>query len=292
MRLTIIFLLLSNTVFGENTKIAETSASFLRMGVGARPLGLGSAFFAVAEGPEALYWNTAGLSYVKRNSLTLMFDRWVEDTSHSFLGYAKPFYSGGMGFGLIWLDLGEEEKRDEDGVLLPDKLKPYDIAYIAGFGFPLLSGISLGSSLVFIQEKMYEDKTEGWSLSSDFLYVKEGIRIGLGIKNLGKGIKGFSLPKEAKIGIAYKGNDEDEGFLFSTDITIAEDSNNKINVGTEYQCEPFSLRMGYEQLFKREGLTRLGFRGGFGIKIKELRIDYALITQGVFGNSSCLSISN
>jgi hypothetical protein len=47
--------------------------------------------------------------------------------------------------------------------------------------------------------------------------------------------------------------------------------------------------MGWEQLFKREGLTRLGFRGGFGVRIRAMKMDFALIPQGDFGNTSCIS---
>jgi hypothetical protein len=38
--------------------------------------------------------------------------------------------------------------------------------------------------------------------------------------------------------------------------------------------------MGWEQLFKREGLTRLGFRGGFGVRIKAMKIDFAIYKYG------------
>ena len=161
------------------------------------------------------------------------------------------------------------------------------LACILGLGYPILPGISAGSSIILIQEKIDKKRTDAYTLNLDTLYINGRLRTGFGLKNIGKGIKGFSLPKELKIGIAYK----EEGLIISGDITLAEDSNGKINLGTEYQEDIISLRMGYEQLFKREGLTRLGIRCGFGVRMRGINIDYALIPQGDFGNASSISIS-
>lgn len=45
---------------------ATTGAEFLRLGAGARSLGMGDAATAVADGPEAAYWNPAGLGTLSR----------------------------------------------------------------------------------------------------------------------------------------------------------------------------------------------------------------------------------
>jgi len=44
------------------------SASFLTMGGGARPIGMGCAYTALADGPDALFWNPAGITRVKSPS--------------------------------------------------------------------------------------------------------------------------------------------------------------------------------------------------------------------------------
>ena len=47
--------------------------AFLRLGVGARPLGLGNAFVAIAGDASATYWNPAGLTKLKRIELEVMY---------------------------------------------------------------------------------------------------------------------------------------------------------------------------------------------------------------------------
>lgn len=43
---------------------AGSSASFLTMGGGARPIAMGCAYTALADGPDALFWNPAGIANV------------------------------------------------------------------------------------------------------------------------------------------------------------------------------------------------------------------------------------
>ncbi|MCX5794713.1 MAG: hypothetical protein NTY77_04370 [Elusimicrobia bacterium] len=46
--------------------VGGAAAEFLRLGAGARALGMGEAYSAVAEGPDAVYWNPAGLARMSR----------------------------------------------------------------------------------------------------------------------------------------------------------------------------------------------------------------------------------
>ena len=43
------------------SKVGTTAAQFLKIGVGARAIGMGGAFVAVADDATAIYWNPAGI---------------------------------------------------------------------------------------------------------------------------------------------------------------------------------------------------------------------------------------
>lgn len=62
--MTILGLALAITPMAARLGGAGSSAAFLTMGGGARPIGMGCAYTALAEGPDALFWNPAGIATV------------------------------------------------------------------------------------------------------------------------------------------------------------------------------------------------------------------------------------
>lgn len=67
------------------------AAEFLRVGAGARALGMGGAFLAVADDATAGYWNPAGLNYLKNKSVLYMHSEEQRSQVHyDFLAVALP----------------------------------------------------------------------------------------------------------------------------------------------------------------------------------------------------------
>ena len=64
--LFILLLALAPEAGALQTNVGTAAAEFLRLGAGARALGMGEAYSAVAEGPDAVYWNPAGLARMSR----------------------------------------------------------------------------------------------------------------------------------------------------------------------------------------------------------------------------------
>lgn len=80
------------------------AGEFLRVGPGARALGMGGAFLAVADDATAGYWNPAGLNYLRKKSLLYMHSSEQESqVQYDFIGLALP-------------QGGEEGKRSAIGV--------------------------------------------------------------------------------------------------------------------------------------------------------------------------------
>src|SRR5437879_7830560 len=90
---------------------ASSGASFLKLGVGARALGLGSAYTSIADDATALHWNPAGLSRISRKEISAMHAQLFADTRFDFLGYAHPTPKGTFGIGAVYLSQGELEGR-------------------------------------------------------------------------------------------------------------------------------------------------------------------------------------
>jgi hypothetical protein len=67
----------------------------LKLGVGARAMGMGSAYVAVADDPTALHWNPAGLAASgEAIQITAMHNEWIEDFRQEFAAVAFPILGG------------------------------------------------------------------------------------------------------------------------------------------------------------------------------------------------------
>jgi len=74
-----IFSLMTNLVARDVTKVGTTAAPFLTIGVGARAMGMGGAFAAVANDASAMFWNVGGMAQTDRLSLIFNHSEWLAD---------------------------------------------------------------------------------------------------------------------------------------------------------------------------------------------------------------------
>lgn len=70
--------------------VGGSSGQFLQLGAGARALGMGEAMVAAAEGPDALYWNPAGLSRMSRPEAAYARAQLPGSVAHDFAAVAVP----------------------------------------------------------------------------------------------------------------------------------------------------------------------------------------------------------
>ena len=88
-----------------------TTASFLKLGSGARAMGLGGAFTAVSDDINALSYNPAGLANLGRSEMGFTRAELVEGVSYNFLGYSRPVAGGNIGLGINYLGQSVIEGR-------------------------------------------------------------------------------------------------------------------------------------------------------------------------------------
>lgn len=67
-----------------------SAAEFLRLGAGARSLGMGEAATAVTEGPDAAYWNPAGLAGLSRPEVLYSRSELPAGVHYDFLALTYP----------------------------------------------------------------------------------------------------------------------------------------------------------------------------------------------------------
>jgi hypothetical protein len=124
------------------------AGEFMSLGAGARALGMGGAFGAVADDASAVYWNPAGIAGIqKRQALAMHAEQFGNLVNYNFGSYVQPTKlvdparKPAFGIGLIHLGVPDQPVNnswkpvdaDGDGVpeyfLKPDGSRVYPDAY-------------------------------------------------------------------------------------------------------------------------------------------------------------------
>jgi hypothetical protein len=83
--LSMLVLVLDGTA--QVRKAGLNSAAFLKVGVGARNVGLGSASTSITEDVSQMFWNPAGTALRdEQMQATFSYNKWIADLNHNAFG--------------------------------------------------------------------------------------------------------------------------------------------------------------------------------------------------------------
>ena len=277
---------------------AQESASFLKIGVGARALGMGGAFTAIADDAAAIAWNPAGLAGLRQREIGFMHAEMVENTHFDYFGLAQPARGGTFGVGVRHLSQGTIQGRDSSG-RPTDGYSASDTAVDLSYGFKSSERLRLGGGVKIIHSTIAEASAQSLALDLGSVYecsyFGPGVpRLGLAVQNIGPGMKFLDerspLPLTVASGVGYR---------LPSGLTVAVDYRHRpysraseLNLGTEYAVlGSFAVRAGYASMVGGAGSSALkGFAGGFGLTARGYSLDYSITPFGELGNAHRLSI--
>ncbi|MYE87898.1 UPF0164 family protein [Candidatus Poribacteria bacterium] len=253
------------------------AAPHLGMGSGARSLGLGGAFTAVADDATSTIWNPAGLPAVDDLTITLSSARMSLDRRHSFIGLIKSVGNGGLGLSVVNAGVDGIPGRNSNDQ--PTGSFGYNSnAFALSYGHDL-GAISLGASA-----RMYADSFGDHSSTSGFAGADIGLlghnkastfSYGIAARNLGSAIGDDQVPVKIAGGLAYRVLHKHVA-TFSVDVEHEvidlPESPTSLHLGTEYLiANTFAIRGGTKLNTDRTQLF-----AGFGVNVGGLQLDYAL----------------
>jgi len=308
----VLLLVLTNSVGTVDAKIASnagtTSATFLKIGIGARPTALAGTYCGIADDVLSLYWNPAGLTNIKKKEVFAQHIVWLADIGYEYLAYAHPIEKiGTFGIGVGYLSTGSIEKRKRSPdygvtgqgpgtyVTEGEKVGSYkgsDMAINIAYARQLREDISLGLNLKYVQETI--DGTSANTASADigakYILKLKGrdINLGLAVQNIFGSMKfvneSFSLPLNIKLGAGYKLLDDK--LTVGLDLNVPKDDVFHISAGGEYKVSfkdfIFPLRLGYNTNADLGFIS--GLSTGFGVNWKTFSLDFAFSPYGDLGN--------
>jgi len=271
------------------------SADFL---TGARGAGIGLPFFVLADDPAGALYNPAGLGFIDGWQGQMMYNR---ANDYSFGGADGSPYNGYFGTTFHKPDLGSFGLNFSQTGAFSSEVPVQKTNYFSvSFGREFADGLSFGSSVKYMKESHYEERS---AIDLDFggLYrAKSGIMLGASIENALKselspvafGIK-ESLPRRERIGGAYFYEASTYQAVFGTAVQFEqagfteEVSTALFGVGTEwwfnqYGKYSFAARAGYNfgesavgDLKEDYSSPSLGFSLNTKLGFNNLRIDYS-----------------
>ena len=156
---TLIVLAGSITTFAQ-----KYTAEFLTTGVGARALGMGGAFVAIANDATACYWNPAGLSLLRQREVTMMHATRFSGIVHSnFVNFVYPDQKGSA-FGVSWFRIGVDDipkstKLDEfNRPIIEGYMKNIDQALFLSYSRQAAEKLYIGGNIKAIRRAYQEVK--------------------------------------------------------------------------------------------------------------------------------------
>lgn len=293
--------MLSNVpIMADNSDIHENAGTramtFLKIGVGAKAIGMGDSQVAATDDLYASFWNPAGLTKLQRPQLALMHNEWFAEINQEFVGMAFPIgKSNTVGISANFLSFGDIQGRDQDGNLT-EIFRPYDIAMTLSYARGIGQSLALGINAKYMREQISDENGTGVAFDFGGMYTLSNLPITFGInaQNVGPRVKyvedAFQLPFVLRLGTAYRFFNDNA--ILAMDFIRPTDNDNAIGLGIGYTiANILQIRTGYKYQLGGNDLGAIsGLTGGFGLSILRFQIDYALVSFGDLGLTHRLSL--
>jgi hypothetical protein len=311
LTLVIFSLVLANSGgAGEFSKVGTVGAQFLKIGVGAKYVGMGEASVACVNDAYAMYWNPASLTQLTGYNLHITNVDWIDNVQLNYVAFGRPWgNSSAWGVSVTVLSMGEMEVTtiyEPEGT--GEKFSASDYSISFGYARKLTDRFSLGGSFKYIWERISEESASGFAFDFGTLFFTgiRDLRIGMDISNLGPEMKfdgpeldvfynaepqntnrdpvksklavePYDLPLTFRVGVAYDlYPTADSRLTLTSEAKHPNDNLQQVSFGGEWVWKDLvSLRSGYKFNYEEEGLT---FGGGLRLKTGErttLELNYA-----------------
>ncbi len=267
----------ASTATAQERKAGLNGAAFLKIGVGARMVALGSAATTVHTDPNAMFWNPAGTVLSDgKTSVTFTHNEWLIGMNHDVAAITHDFKGlGTLGIGFIRLGLGgipadrDIAPTDEVRFLQVDQNSGAtygfnDIAVMVNFARQFTDRLKFGANFKIVREEI--DDESATAVAGDFGVIYEtGFRdltLGARLNNLGGDLEFFN--NRAPIPLS---------FALGASMSIAREENTRFTAlidAFKPQDEPQFYFAGGEWALA----NRLFLRGGYKLGFSGTRDDF------------------
>jgi len=297
-------------------RAGTASGLFLKIGVGARAVGLGEAFVAVANDPSTIYWNAAGLASLLRHEVQISHVGLPAEIYYEHVTYVLPSrrLGGSLGIqaGMLATQLDETDEYHPFGT--GRSFSYYDFLLGVAYGRRWTDKLLVGAGVKYVREDL--GSQVGGPVTSSFLvdlgsiyYLGLGsVRIAMSLSNFGSELTpggsyvspvtgeertydGFDPPIQFRYGLAFEAiENAQQRLTVATEIVQPADNAQRVKLGLEWAWQGrLALRTGYN--FNAD-VMRFAAGVGITIPVGESRgtVDYTYTDGGPLGTVNRLSL--
>ena len=276
------------------------AGSFLRMGLGARSLGMGGTSIGMAIDGYTAFYNPAGLVFLEGRWFTSTLNSMALDRRLYYAGYSQSFTGKkGMlpgGFSVGWLCAGIDniDARDFNGNQT-DILSAWEHSFFFSFAMQPASSVAFGMNGKLLYNR-FPDIADGGAVSAVGFGFDIGIMVrplsfltlGITVRDLGskytwdtqnlyeQGTQRVDrFPRILSGGIAFHGLSD--RLIAGLDLEKIEFEPLKYRIGVQFE--------GYDNVFIRGGINDglLTFGAGYRLRLEKIStlFDYAFVPDPV-----------
>jgi hypothetical protein len=293
------------------------AGEFLRIGAGARALGMGSAFVGLADDGTAAYWNPAGLATLPDRQINAMHaEQFGSIVQYDYIAYSMPVGSPGkprQGLAVSLLRLGVSDIPDTRGLqildqngngvfdypedrLLVDESRfvfdsDNDVAILLSYGREVRPGLSLGGSFKVVRQWLGDSlRSNGFGADLGALWVgPRGWSAGALLRDAtttqilwNTGTSEFVAPS-LRVGAAKSRAFRGRRHVVTAALDVQVGfSDERLSSQAHLGAVTFEFHPGVEYWLERKLALRVGmearnFSAGAGVRIKKFGLDYAYL---------------
>ena len=294
----------------------STSTNFLKIGQGARAVGMGEAFTGVSDDATAIFWNPAGLVLARGTQFNLTHGEWLQGVSTEFFSFSQNLErDGAFGGSINYLGTGSFQGALENpdgtyggpGDMISATNYSGTVAYAQRLGNwiggDFFKHSFLGLEATVTGQNVVNVGSAGLAFNLGYMYEiqRKTFYVGAVLNDLGTSIQDFTQPLNYIFAGSYWLHNalmKRDRYIISLETHGYIDTGLSVNVGDEYQMtfgrNDVALRVGYRTAADSGG-TDGGLTAGVGVAHRfddfQEGIDYAFVPYGILGATHRVSVN-
>jgi hypothetical protein len=277
-------------------KLNISGMQFLKIGQGARAVGMGEAYTAVSDDINAMFWNGAGLIHVEKFAYQANYTRWLAGTElYSLAAVYNTHSSRGEVIGISVINQ-QVDPIEETTIYQPDGTgNTIDVGQMAvGFLYAVkfTDKFSFSAKLNYVQETLFTSTTKSFTvdLGSYFYTGFKSLRVAMAFRNFGPDQKSqeanfsYLMPLTYNMGVAAEvyGEKDDPVYLTASfESAFPIDYEQRYHLGGELWVQNLvALRAGWKWNYDLESLALgAGFKQTVGGRTFTVDVAYSLLKK-------------